>query len=698
MVKPTCARTKMLLHTGLTITGPVLPGGATQSPGDPARFAAANSDGWTADYPNPPVLDPIGNPERFTVLRAGFDAAGQATTLTESLTVTRRLREPYPNQASLTPSTVALSDYVYSSDTVVGAANGSTETSPKPVANWVMPERLVVGDSVTLEVVAFHRNARFGEPVACVEFSATDGTTTVTAKVSAATVSPRGSDRNAVLVYRSILDISALAATSTITCNARVFPWVGTGTSVRDSAEETAARAFSPRVFRRDVARAAAPPMAYVTGTGNDATGVVSTSAASAKAAPFLTILGAIKGLKAANAVTGGRIDGCEVRLGAGSFPAASLATTDVTGGIQDHAAVTITRDPEVPRSAAVFSFGASAFRTRFPYLRIADCTIQRTGTQALTGETATPMQVVLDDVVFDNAGHNAAVVSAAGLHVYGCVLTNATSLPFAAGAGEVRILRGLQCASGVTIENWLVVGCRLTGGNHGSSLFWNGARSSNGAVCAFNYMSGYRINYASLAETIGCAVVQNVVEHFSATANVGFGMSPDGSTMNTSHAIILHNTFAGFFNHGRSNVFYDETAATTRSHRLMVSRGNIYVSVNNKGDVFMADGTRRGNWPFLYGVGCAGDLHQFDAAAPTFRQEFAGPGALVGTSTTTPILPQFAAPAHTVNGTTAGAGGGLYTIAAGSPAKGRAGAATLSFDLAGTPRSMSASSAGAYE
>lgn len=681
----------MQIFLGTSTATPVCP----RSGGQTAPITAVGADGWTATYPSPPTFDPVGNPVSFAVQRAGFTTTGATTTYADTLTITKRVRQVYPNQATLTPATVSLSDYVYSGNVIIGAANNSTEVSPQPVAQWVMADRIVVGNTVTLELVAFHRNARNGEQVACVEFSATDGTTTVTQKVSASVVSGRATDRNAVIVYRAALDISTLANPSVVTCNAKVYPWIGTAASVRDSASAGAAREFSPRVFVRNTAKFSAPPFAYVATTGNDTTGVVSVTAATAAATPFLTVAAALKAFKTQAGVTGGVLDGCILRVGAGSFVLGStVVATDVA---MTAAGVTITRDPNVAKASAIVTFGAAAFRTRFPWLRIADCTIQRTGLLTLQGEAAPQMVVTLDDVTFDNANNNASILSNSHLVIAGCDLLNAGSSPIAAGTFEVRMVRGLQCASGVTVENWLVVGSRLTGGNHANGLLAGGTRSSNGAVCAFNYLSGYRPNYGGLAETMSCVVVQNVIEFFSATSNTGFSISPDSATTNTLHALAFHNTVAGFFNNGRSNLFYDETAGTARTHRLMAVKGNIQVSVNNKGDVFILDGTRTGNWPYLFGVGVAQDYHQFDAAAPNFRQEFIGLGSLVGTSQTTPILPQFTSPAHTTTGPTAGAGGGTYFLQAASPAKGMVTGGLLAFDLSGASRPLAATSAGAY-
>ena len=685
----------MQLFLGTSAAAPVYPPGGGQGGGQNAPITAVGADGWTATHPSPPTFDPVGNPVSFTVQRAGFTATGVPTTHTDTLTVTKRVRQVYPNQATLTPATVSLSDYVYAGDVIAGAVNNSAEVSPQPVAQWVMPDRVVVGNSVTLELVAFHRNARNGEQVACVEFSATDGTTTLTQKVSASVVSGRASDRNAVIVYRAVLDISTLANPAVVTCNAKVYPWIGAAGSVRDSALSSTAREFSPRVFARDTTKFSAPPFAYVATAGSDTTGVVSTTAATAAATPFLTIAAALKAFKTQAGVTGGVLDGCVLRVGAGSFVMGSTAVAaDVA---MTAAGVTITRDPNVAKAAAIVTFGAAAFRTRFPWLRIADCTIQRTGLLTLQGEAASQMVVTLDDVTFDNAGNNATVLSNSHMLLYGCELLNAGTSPFAAGTFEVRMIRGLQCASGATVENWLVVGSRLTGGSHANGLLAGGTRSSNGAVCAFNYLSGYRPNYGGLAETMSCALVQNVIEFYSATSNTGFSVSSDSATTNTLHALAFHNTVAGFFNHGRSNLFYDETAGTARTHRLMAVKGNIQVSVNNKGDVFILDGARIGNWPYLFGVGVAQDFHQFDAAAPAFRQEFIGLGSLVGASQATPILPLFTSPAHTTTGPAAGAGGGTYGLQAASPAKGLVTGGLLAFDLSGAARPLAATSAGAY-
>ena len=58
---------------------------------------------------------------------------------------------------------------------------------------------------------------------------------------------------------------------------------------MRDSADGSGLRAFAPLKFRRDTA--IAPRYAYVGSGGNDTTGAISTTAATAKAAPCATWL-----------------------------------------------------------------------------------------------------------------------------------------------------------------------------------------------------------------------------------------------------------------------------------------------------------------------------------------------------------------------------------------------------------------------
>lgn len=697
-------------------TGPAsLPVLAGRAAAPPAPISAVASNGWQATMVTPTDLafSPV------SVSRQGYDATGAGTTIAETLLTTKRVRLPYPDQATLTASSVALSDYVYSTDTISGVTNNSAETSPKPVCNWIMPHRLVVGNTLEAEVAAFHRNASGGKQVACVVFTATDGTTTATATVSAAAVSGRTGDRNAVLSYKASLDITGLNA-GLITLNARVFPRIGGAASVADSAADgNAARGFSPRYFLKNTG---AKSYAYVATTGNDGTGVVSTTAATAAATPFLTVLGAINALHTALGATSG-VDMGEIRIGNDGGTPFVLGTTAATR-TQKVAALTITRDPAVARANARVSFGTAAFRPRLGgslttplttgALRFYDLAIVRTGTLAFTGEAAAQLELIFDDCSFDNASNNATWLANAHDYHYGTTFTNLSgaSALGAATTNEHRMLRGVSLqpaftATGTSIEGWWVIGSAIRNPTF-TSL--EATRSFSGGAAAFNTLTdppttNIMLSIGATADVAGFAFMQNVVEYMSATTNAVLRVSGDGAAGANSHVILHANTCAGAFQAGRWNAFYDD-GATRRTSKLQSVAGNIAVAVYTKSDVFSTAGANTGNWAFSHGVGCRGNFSQFQGETPvgqgqTQSQDYAGIGANYGTSQTARNDPLFTSYAGTTVAAgpvyTAGAGGGAYTLGGASPARAMVADPVLAFGLGGVARAASNDAAGAY-
>lgn len=676
---------------------------APTGPVSDSAITSARADSWSVAYTAPPTMDPAGSPRYLALSRAGYSSAGIATSHVETLVLTKRVRQPYPAQASLDASRVALSDYVYATDTILGgAANAAVEVSPKPVANWALPDHRVVGNSLRLELVAAHRNARAGKEVACVEFRATDGTSTVTQIVSASSVLGHPGDLNAVVGYACDLDITSLSV-GPVTANARVFPWIGGAASVLNSSDSSAAREFSPQTYLKNVALAANPVFVYVNSGGNDTTGAVSTTAATAEASPCATPAGAINRAIAVY----GSVDGVVIRLMAGTHAmntSAIIATRTQTTG-----ECIITRDPNATRSGVILQFGATAssrfrFGTAGGWLRFADISLTRQGTFSLLGEATSPLRVRFDQVNFDNNNVNAAIYSNSDGIFTGCTFVNLAASMLNAGAREHRLLRGVSAvSSGSSVEGWLVLGCNFDS----CGPFTTGARSASGSIVAFNqcrrlYSGGPTIPWGLSADVSGYAVLQNLFEFTSATGSTTIGLSHDAATGNNTHGVVHHNTLVGFFINGRSNLFYED-GATARVSKLHSCIGNIHVQLNTKGDVFVSNGARTGNWAYLYGVGCRGEFSQFIDAnsggiGTPFAQEYPGLDASIGTSATVRNDPLFTDDKGTVSTSIAGAGGGDYALQAGSPAISRVKAPVLAFDLAGTPRSATASAAGAYE
>jgi hypothetical protein len=328
----------------------------------------------------------------------------------------------------------------------------------------------------------------------------------------------------------------------------------------------------------------------------------------------------------------------------------------------------------------------------------------RRTGTTQQVGEATSLLRLNFDDCLFDAGSQNVAVFggSCDGGFI-GNTFSNLAASTLNSGTREIRVLRGNIIPSAPSgIEGWLVLGNLITS-SAGALSF--GSRSASGSIVGFNVVRGPSssvgvISYAAASDVIGAAFLQNVIEYTSATAGPSIRVSADAATGNSQHVIIHHNTFAGFFINGRANLFYDD-GATARTNKLMSVRGNIHVQLNTKGDVFMTNGARVGNWAYEFGVGCQGEFSQFIDAdsggiGSGFAQDYAGLGANIGTSASIRNDPLFVSPAATASGPTAGAGGGNYALQAGSPAKAMA-AAVLRFDAAGAARSA-LTSAGAYE
>ena len=652
-------------------------------------ISAIAANGWEANMTV--VADLAFAP--VSLSRQGFTATGSAATIVENVLTTKRVRQPFPNQATLTASTVALSDYVYSTDTIAGVTNNSAEVSPQPVANWSIVDRRVVGNSLYLEIVAFHRNG-----VACVEFSATDGTNTVTAKTSTPVVSGQAGDAGAVIVYAATLDITSLADNANITANAKVYPRIGAAASVADSSLSAVARAFSPRVWRKNVSRASAPPLVYIASGGNDTTGYVGTDAGLAAASPCLTLTGAINRARAVLGATAGSLDGLRVRFTAGTWSLSASPTSNTV-----NAAVVFEPAPGVAKADVTWSVGASNISTSLTYTQWKGLTIFRAGVNTLFSTAGG--HCTIDGCDLNNNSQGAALGSTANTGFFltgGVAITNWNqNQPLGAGTAELRMARGVSggtANAGLSVEGWLVLGSALLG-----PRFLYGSRPSSGAIVHANILT--RLGNASggvlsngTDNMVGMAVVQNVFEYTSTSSQPSFRPSADSDTIDTSHLICWHNTFAGFDIYGRMNALYNDTAADLRSHKLHSFVGNVQVQINTKHDVFMSDGTRVGGWSYLYGVGQRGEFSRYrDAGGGAWAQDYPGQGSIIGTvNTGVGNDPLFTSPAHTTSGPVAGAGGGNYVLQGSSPARGMVTDAPVAFDFTGVARSGTVA-AGAY-
>ena len=95
--------------------------------GGPARvtpvvgITEVKQNGWELNHNSPPTeFDPIGSPIDLSIKRFGYDTSANLVEYYESLRLMKRVRQPYPSQASLTANNAVASDYIYNTDIVFG--------------------------------------------------------------------------------------------------------------------------------------------------------------------------------------------------------------------------------------------------------------------------------------------------------------------------------------------------------------------------------------------------------------------------------------------------------------------------------------------------------------------------------------------------------------------------------------------------
>lgn len=686
--------------------------------------SAINSDGWSAQTQaiNQLTFLPLTAPQYITVKRPGYTTAGSTTTYTDSVAVVKQVRYPYPSYTSLNPVRVSLSDFVWASDTVVGAANTSTQQAPVPIVEWDYggDRQTTTNNSITVQYVDASVTARLGRQTPYSTCSATDGTNTVTATATYGIQGGWANDVNPIIGYTCTLNVTSLNV-GQVTVNAKVYPWIGTSASIADSSAGTAGnRGFVPQIWYK----AASRYYAYAVSTGNDSTCVASTTAATAAASPCATYVGAVNKCYTATTDTGQ----CNIRLQAGTYVFAQA-----TVGSALNSEMVVESDPAIGNCTSVtFQFGASVVQFNAKYVRLRCMALSRQGVQSLVATSGG--QIALENVSLDcSNGSIYTVFSFNGsISVNGMTVTNvlANSLQEGLTTQNFYLLRGVSdTTAGVVhqIAPATIVGSKFSlmtigyGANTqygdvflGYSQFYSGGVDAGGSII-------FNVGTSSATQTLSnFAFIQDVFEYAGSISNPGFGLSRD-PPINTSiqNVVIDYVTSVGGWNAGRWNVFYDNNSnAVVRNHFPGVLRNSYISQWNEKGDIFVgtngADPTDAplhiGNWSEYYGVGFRNNwIAYLDASsgsadgnvAHNFSPLFIGLNPKLGNSTTVPLNASFTAYAGTTyNGTTytAGAGNGTYTLQGGSALKGWIPQSTLPFDLAGTARPSTGDTVGAYE
>lgn len=600
-------------------------------PGTPAPLLAVEANGEFAQWDGTPPADPADLINYVvTVTEDGYSSTGTATTHTEGFYVGLRVRQPYPNQASLSADRVALGFHIYENAVVNGgsATNNSTLVSPRPFFQWVDYGFRVIGNTHRPKAFAAHIRG-----IACVKYIYSDGTNTVEAIATNLVREISPCSGLAVMYYDpGEVNISSLTASQLITLRAIAYPRIGT--QAYDTADFTEVHDQTNLYFRRNLRVLANPPIAYLDSVaGSDATGVVSTDDAVARANPFATwgatSGGAAQALAAFNNAAGTEpFNGCDggiVRV----VPGSSLPLLNSVSRNQRIAAVIFEKHPDtvgyqdrpnggfnprltgkdaaVPCQSVIFR----GFRLRVT---------SNTNFFATTSGWTTRFIVDDCEMDFSAATSSGAFGGANDGTVWVKDSTYVTSMSnnYLVGANG-RVVQHVGCRNTV---HW--GSQRIIGQLHGCHWL-GGAIESAGVSHQFLLVNTVlqrsleAVNPSVTAGhlgTRGACIVNFAAEDCSSAEHVFIRLAADGFVGNTNHVLIWHASVAGFDGNCRSNLAYNDTFGVNNLHQNWSMIGYINQGrVPSKTDTFALDGNAVGNWGVIFGVSCRGN---FIGRAPT--------------------------------------------------------------------------------
>jgi hypothetical protein len=694
-----------MLDLGLSLWNAAL-GRVAIPAGDAGLFVVA-ANGWQSDTTFGVMatgqsysLTPDATPKAvLTVSSPGYDTAGAATTIARNPVLTRSQLQAYPNQANATEVavgsdvkvTMPMSDYVYSGDTVTqvaflanaygacntktltsGITNSSTAAYPKVIADWAIPPKQLFSGDIDIEVVAFQQFGQSQLPVAAVIIT---GTPTTGSAVAKTCTYGKSTKADALPVYKATFNAStdfAANGNGNVTFTFTAYPWVGNSTATRDTSAASfpSITALAPLVMRTGTVTV---QYAYVATTGNDGTGVVSTTAATASATPYLTLNAAMSGLFATNS---GEMSGCILRVKAGTFLWDSTSPTGATR-VAKNAWFIIEGDPAdgAPKTNCIVQTSTTGYKFVFSssddsYICFRTLNLQIAATFQGFYRGTTTGTLWLDDVNFDNnlAASTAWTTGMLAMYATFCdgQAGNAAAKMFTLNSSNTKwaLVRG--CATNREIGGNCLLSTTIDASGITGTCFAFGdatnTRSSNLIVhnCRVNGFLGsvnppFTIAQASTpARWLDIAVIQNLIIK-AADANVptlyAFG---ENVATDSENVLFDYNTVIGGNTPGqalRLNVHNDPTTIPTTAvsdqcnYVNFALKRSIMNAVYAKDDAFhgisesdTGAGFLIGGWSKRYAVGWSDIQYQVDLAAlggVTFRQEYLGRRAAENATTT---------------------------------------------------------------
>ena len=665
----------LMLGLSLRLSGAAVVEGVSDPTDASLNSIAAN--GWQADYTSPPAeFDPVSDKKFLRVTRAGFNSSGGAITFNKDLIVTKRTRTA--GTTSLSSTGAAMSDYVFSTDTT-SITNNSTLAAPKPIACWGTPDGDMLEEGSTdhpIRLFVAHAYGKSGTPVAAVTFSITDGTSTNTTTVSSLTTKAYTASGLSVPYYEFDLSdhVSGLDE-GVLTIDATIYPHEGASFTISTDADSYPSPNLTVLKVCNNIDGGYGRAYAWVSTSGNDGTGAVNETRATAQSNPYATIAAAAAALVTYNTSNFSRSNaaGGVVVFENGTYNIENL------NGITTSADCPLVLEGNSAANKANVIFrdnGSTTLNRSADHMKFKDMTLQRNANStvlvdsAATGASTDHIKVFSNCAMALTAGNTSAIwiYRPGRVFMEECsgLFRNVTQT-FSANLAKMPIIVG--CSGEVRDDCYSVLGTLGTG----DSQFGGYAGTSNrpatvGQVLAYSYLQNTSqqqvVSLGALAANDrGYAIVGNVIEQSGGTTAPAVSLYADSNILTVLNAVFVGNTVVG----ARMNWLYNDTGTAAIS-KYGWCVGNYIYEMNTKSDLFPTENANRiGNWSQVYRV-----WHQYNSLG-IGAQNGSTPGANVwmgevrgigenGGSSGTPLDADFTDDASSTAAGGDGSGNGDYT------------------------------------
>lgn len=667
-------------------------------------FEAASGGSFT--------LDPYGTPRMvFNVASRGYDDNGNLVTVNRTVYGMRVSRKPHGQETQLDvvdngngtlTARIVLSEYIHTPDviTVSTLAGWYTEMSAQsnlPVVNdlaipyftpqgtWIRHDREIINSATYRpKLVIGHAYARNGRAVAAVRFILSDQSgNSVTSLVSSTNVETFSASGLSAEYYGNDIDISTLTQGQLITVDAEIFPWVGDSFRISVNGEAYPSPNLSVLMFLNNRTGAYGTAYAYVSPTGNDTTGVASSTAATAEAAPFLTLSAAAIAIQTFNNTNFGRnnVSGGIIRLAEGvtTMHSNTLLSQRPTGEVP------LIVEPANPanRATTVLTWTAGASNNCPDRFKLKDLTLRKGVATNVTGfsndstlETLANYTFVTENCIWDLNGNAGGSASITRCGIYWSINDSCTGAMGHLGRLSTNCKMTIAIGGRTTGESASSVYHLVAHKDIQSTFGWSlgnadaGRVQAQGNIFAYSYLGRNNGGAPTISTdgvqfgSRGFMMLGTIVEHCNnATTSPAVRLFGDSDVTEVRNVHIKACTILG----SRVNYLYNDigTAGTKKYGTL---GQNVIWQINTKADLFVhptdgANGNRILNWGVVNHVGCSYNAYLTGSASgDTFADgnwvgETRGVGEITGTDAS-PVLTGFA---NDQSG--AGAGNGDYHI-----------------------------------